>query len=57
MLNRLLDVFMIIKDNVDPAENPLFPIKILVSCLVAPNIVKRAATNASTHMSDKEIYA
>ncbi len=57
MLNRLLDVFMIIKDNVDPAENPLFPIKILVSCLVAPNIVERAAKNASTHMSDKEIYA
>lgn len=57
MLNRLLDAFMIIKDNVHPVENPLSPIKILASCLVAPSIVKKAAINASTHMSDKEMYA
>lgn len=48
---------MITKDIVHHVGNPLSPIKMLVSCLVAPNIVKKAAMNVSTHMSDKEIYA
>ena len=57
MFNRLLDAFMIIKDIVHHVGNPLSPIKMLVFCLVAPNIVKKAATNVNTHMSDKETYA